>query len=146
MQQEMQGTNVKAPCSGTPGLAYRLVSADDDRYELVHLASGLGLGGAVETRWEAERWLALVAPIADWMKSAPALQADRTLSEKIQKLRRQAEEEAEALLKTLLPDSTAKALAQRARMQHDSFRALVIEAAQALLEDDDDENDGEGDE
>jgi 1,2-phenylacetyl-CoA epoxidase catalytic subunit len=127
----------------SPGLAYQYVSAEDDRYQLVHLISGLGLGGAVETRWQAERWLALVAPLTDWTQEAPALQSDLALPEKVEKLRRQAEEEASVQLRSLLPDFVAEKLAQRARTQHCSFHDLVIEAVETFLEDNDEGEDDE---
>lgn len=88
--------NIDATVGVGTGLAYHHVDGAQFGYSLTHIASGYRLPGSVPTKAQAERWLELVAPLADWTLDEEELQQvlPSSTTQYIMKLSEQARSEA----------------------------------------------------
>jgi hypothetical protein len=137
---DKEGTSILAMVAVESGLAYCPIH-EQGPFQLIHVSSGLRLGGLVETEEEAQRWLESVMPLADWTQDRHAISSlSADFAQHLQALRNQVTNKTDEKLKSLLSPSTVKALKQEMVLSGFTLREIIEYAIDMYLDTKDDED------
>ena len=101
---------------------------------MIHVSSGLSLGGLVETEEEAQRWLEAVKDLTDWTQDQQAIYSlGPDFAQQLQEVRNQVTGQTDEKLKRLLSPLAVKALEQEMVLSSLTLREIVEYAIDSYL-------------